>query len=543
MIPHTIYGLHDPPPVSRLAEFVPLWIVFPVGVGKDPHNVSGLAGAAPYKAAGCGIIARTTVDWSGGGCIPERQYYADYAQRCANFASASPDVDVIVIGNEPNHVVERPHAQPILAASYADCFNRCYAAIKAVRPQVQVVPAAIAPWYTDAYDSDWIAYQFDMLVQIDQCDGLCIHAYTHGADPALIQSLDEMATWPGRYYHFQHYRQLLDATPMRYDALPIYITETDQTDPWTDINSGWVQAAYAEIDDWNQAHTQQIRCGCLYRWGAFDRWDMSNKPGVIDDFKAAIACGYTWTEEEPDMPEWKIIHQNKCELGFHDQQGIGELTVPNGTSVHWIQGSAQGDHNRVEADHKTLPQTEVYEGVNSAALMWRYSTGSAALVSDPIYIEAGKPVRGSCMYQHVFDGGNGGARMGIVVGGSTDPFGAGKYTWPKNETSPFAAGCIAWGGWRSTYSGNLANRLWAKLDTPEVVPAGAYVRFICQFNADDPAISSAGILDVMTVEQYTDATTPQPEPEPEPTPGACVGLTAEKLARAIEALVADLRMP
>jgi hypothetical protein len=240
------------------------------------------------------------------------------------------------------------------------------------------------------------------------------------------------------------------------------------------------------------------------------------------------------------MPVWKLIHQNSCELGFHDQEGIGELTVPDRTSVHWIQGSMEGDHNRVEADYKTYPQPEVYEGAYSAALMWRYSTGSAAIVSDPIYIERDKPVRGSCMYQHIIDGGNGGAHMGIVVGGPGDPFNQSRFAWPKDEPDPFEVGAIAWGEWQSTYRG-VPNRKWVQLFTPEITPSGDYVRFICLFNADNPAISSAGIFDTITVEQYTDSGTPPVEPPIEPSPDKTNALTAGQLATALEAAAAALR--
>ena len=81
----------------------------------------------------------------------------------------------------------------------------------------------------------------------------------------------------------------------RWRHLPVFITETDQDEPWADANTGWVQAAYAEIDSWNrQPHAQQIRALLLYRWPKLDRWAIEGKGQVIDDFRAALAHGYRW---------------------------------------------------------------------------------------------------------------------------------------------------------------------------------------------------------------------------------------------------------
>ena len=76
-----------------------------------------------------------------------------------------------------------------------------------------------------------------------------------------------------RYFNFQAYRNFMDAVPPAMRSLPVYITETDQDVPWLDQNNGWVRAAYAEIDRWNQqANAQQIRALVLYRWPPFDKW-------------------------------------------------------------------------------------------------------------------------------------------------------------------------------------------------------------------------------------------------------------------------------
>jgi len=78
-------------------------------------------------------------------------------------------------------------------------------------------------------------------------------------------------------------------------GLPVYITETDQNDPWAHSNTGWVQAAYAEIDGWNQDPThQKIRCLILYRWSRDDQWSFQDITEVRDDFRAALDHDYRW---------------------------------------------------------------------------------------------------------------------------------------------------------------------------------------------------------------------------------------------------------
>ncbi len=75
----------------------------------------------------------------------------------------------------------------------------------------------------------------------------------------------------------------------------MYITETDQFVPWAPRNTGWVQAAFAEIDEWNQEPThQKIRCLLLYRWQRYDRWAFRDILEIQDDFRAALDNDYRW---------------------------------------------------------------------------------------------------------------------------------------------------------------------------------------------------------------------------------------------------------
>jgi hypothetical protein len=101
------------------------------------------------------------------------------------------------------------------------------------------------------------------------------------------------APYHGRLFEFRAYRDFLAAVPAEMRKLPVYITETDQNERWADQNSGWVQAAYYEVDQWNQRPgSQKIQTLVLYRWKSFDQWGIEHKPGVIQDFRAAVARSY-----------------------------------------------------------------------------------------------------------------------------------------------------------------------------------------------------------------------------------------------------------
>lgn len=548
-----ILGMHEPPPDDWLARYMPRgWILTLHEIGSDPENRTGFD-HRPWVNRGYGVMARLQYRFgTNAGTIPLESEWPRFALRVGHFIVGSPYCKIFILGNESQHPNEWPGGVPILPGQYAECYAQCWDIKQAFAPGAQLALAPVAPWaavvqYPGNERGDWVQYQLDVLTELQNRgvmpDAITLHAYTRGSDPALAKSEDPFgAPFGDRRAQFRVYRDILENLPARYRDLPVYMTEIDQYGPWENVRNGYVPAIVNEIDAWNrQPGAQQIWAAVLYRWPKHDQWAIDGKSAVYDDIRVACDLGVQWKrQEEEPMPVWKKVHQNNCELGFYDQEGVGELTVPVGTKVHWLQGSVQGNFNRVEADAKTRPQPEVYEGIRSAALMWRSSTGSAALVSDKIYVEAGKPVRGSSMYQHVIDGGNGGARMGIVVGSASDPFSAGRYSWPKTGPSPFESTAIAWGGWQSTYA-KLANRVWARLETPEIVPSGDYIRFICQFNTDDRANSSAGIFDVMTIEQYTDSAAPQPEPEPSPAPIICGGVSAERLAQAFEAAAAKLR--
>jgi len=312
-----IFGIHDQGGEQWMADKKKKgWVLITEDIGRNPYDQSGKDYTA-LQNAGYGVIVRLNHGYANPpfgsypGTIPEGdangQKHQEFAVRCGNFAEHSQGCHIWIIANEMNHPNEwpgGPHGQMITPQMYADCFKRCYTQIhrRTGHGPDQVVVGAVAPWNANAQYAgnergDWIRYLADTLTLLGgRCDGIALHVYTHGYEPARITSFDRMdAPFKDRYYEFRTYRQFMEAIPPSQRGLPVYITETDQNDPWARRNTGWVQAAYAEIDKWNQDAThQKIRCLLLYRWLAHDQWSFADIQEVKDDFRVALSNDYRW---------------------------------------------------------------------------------------------------------------------------------------------------------------------------------------------------------------------------------------------------------
>ncbi len=415
-----IFGIHEPGGEQYMLEAGrPGWVLFTEGIGRDPYNRSG-RDYRSWAARDLGVMVRLNHGYYPLGTIPPSDEHPNFARRCANFVAASQGCHIWIIGNEMNYAAERPgigirsgprlladdpaHADPFLRGLpsrfgalnpvlamadartrsaegeiitpevYARCYRLCREAIHQVPGHEEdlVLVGAVAPWNVDTRYSgnpsgDWVRYFRDILLLLgpEGCDGITLHAYTHGPDPQLIQDETRLSTFSQYHQQFRVYQDFLQAVPANMRHLPVYITETNQGDPWLDANNGWVKAAYAEIHAWNsRPDTQKIRALVLYRWPRMDKWYIEGKRGVIADFREALQHDYRW-DQPPDpsgLPPYGV-EWVRAEIPAPLHAGdtvVAPVTVRNVGALPW---PAQGANpvrltyrfyrNRVEVE---LPQ-------------------------------------------------------------------------------------------------------------------------------------------------------------------------------------------
>ncbi|MEA3406593.1 MAG: LysM domain-containing protein [Chloroflexota bacterium] len=305
-----IFGLHD-----RGGEHFMSWagrkgwVLCTEELGAEPNDWRGKA-YTDLVDNGFGVIVRLNHGYGEKGTLPRSSHYRDFAKRCGNFVEQSTGCHIWIIGNEPNLAVERPggprHGEVITPDKYVEAFRTCREEIRSRsnHGDDQVLTAAVGPWNTQTtYESnpsgDWVVYFRDVLEQLEgKLDGMALHTYGRSANPAHIVSEACMdPPFDHRRKMFRTYVDFMEAIPQSLRHLPVYITETDQNIAWLDVNNGWVQEAYAEIDRWNGNIThQKIRSLILYRWErhAGDIWHIQGKSGVINDFRGALQHEYRW---------------------------------------------------------------------------------------------------------------------------------------------------------------------------------------------------------------------------------------------------------
>lgn len=301
--PSTLYGIHDVQGSSFLLENnCRGWLVQSVKVTADPP--------ADYTAlvnAGCRVLVRLNHGYGSEGTIPLPEGYETFARQCADWVAASRGAQLFIIGNEMNTAAERPRGQPILPTDYARCFLKCRAAIQA-KPgfaDANVIPGAIGPYniettYPANPTGDWVKYYADVMALLkNQCDGIAIHCYSRGQKPADIVNQDKFPPpYQNNYRGFLAYQNFMRAVPASMNKLPVYITETQpliNDEPnWLNQNTGWVTAAFAEINRWNSISSNQpIQALTMFRWlNTDDNWCFSTRPNVLDDFRNAIAQNF-----------------------------------------------------------------------------------------------------------------------------------------------------------------------------------------------------------------------------------------------------------
>lgn len=344
-----LYGFHEPSSLDALPQGAGWFLhLAEVGDNDDPHPGVNLS---KYTDQGYGTICRLQYSWSGGGTFPLPDKLDVYVERVRTLVANSRGCHIWQIGNEPNHPNEWSNGSgytPSCTPAYsAQVYDRCWSAIHATpgHQDDEVLLAPCAPWIVVG-GVDWIEYFTRMIDYCATIDGFAVHTYSRdSAHPFSITSPSRMNPPHERYSNnWQTLSDWLNVIPAPFRTRPVYLTETNQGDrPWSNINTGWVSAMYAELDRHNQAGGQVVRCALLYRWPHHDQWGIEGNQAIIDDMHAAIAHKYTWVETEPpikpppggDMPE---LQNPSFEEGWHEQDA-GELVLPDGWALEYVDGN------------------------------------------------------------------------------------------------------------------------------------------------------------------------------------------------------------
>jgi hypothetical protein len=169
------------------------------------------------------------------------------------------------------------------------------------------------------------------------------------------------------------------AIDVRFQGLPVYLTEVCVADKaWRNANTKFVQAVYAEIDDWNRHRTDRpISCAALYRW-EHDKWAFHDKPRVHADFYASVSHGYTVpATDTPDPPEETMLLNPGLEPPYNRQEA-DEISIAD----KWTASYNQVDHassKRPEwkAETPATGEGRVLEGAAAQKWFWTFGVGQA----------------------------------------------------------------------------------------------------------------------------------------------------------------------
>ena len=342
------------------------WVVVGEDIGHDTDNESG----KDYRSLaddGFGVIVELSHDHGDGGTLPLSYLYESFATRCGHFVRQSRGCHIWVLGSEPNAWRSRPERgkpqeEAITPHLYSRCYKKCRAAILSQpgHEEDMVLVAAVAPIEADTIypgnkRGDWVRYLQDVLLLLgsDNYDGVAVHAYTRGNAAELVTSSQRMEPpYADRRLHFSSYQDVMAVIAPR---TPVFITRAHPRSPWGrgvpnqgwpdgDSDSRWVQAAYQEIDSWNQAYPDhQIRSLVLYRWGEEtieeSLYTIGDRPGIVRDFGSALANDYRWSL--PARPDYRtaFLTQNTPETVMAGDTVHVEFRLRNDGSKPWNAGS------------------------------------------------------------------------------------------------------------------------------------------------------------------------------------------------------------
>jgi len=213
-----------------------------------------------YNNHGAAIITRVDYNWGETVPSPANPHRASWADSVLGVVSAlGGQCRRWIIGNEPNIVGEGNGwaNNQVTPAGYAAVYHEIRAAIKAVRPNDEVLlappsPGGVIPGVRWMAGNDWLAATIDAVHALPggEIDGFAIHAYGNpfvGAAAAVQGFRNDYASQLA----------VIDSRG-KHDA-PVYITEWNRATSATgnlaaneQVTADFIRGSLADVHAWNQ---------------------------------------------------------------------------------------------------------------------------------------------------------------------------------------------------------------------------------------------------------------------------------------------------
>jgi hypothetical protein len=280
----TLRGVHDRAGADWLArEGLTGWCLQAVYLGTEPValNLEGYANAGVRMLVNLRYSYAT--DDGGQGTMPGPERLPAFEEACVETMRRNPAAWAFVYGNEMNNPREYPRNHELTPGYYAESYNQVWAARP---PGARMFLGAIDPFNPGW--GDWRESWRWVMDEIAGCDGLAMHAYTHGPDLSRIWGHQKFGDAPltGVYYDLRVLESQMAIVPTWARSKPVVVTETnhfvraDGEIGWMDVDGGeWARRAYEYFA------AMGVAGACLFRFN-YDGWRFGNLPRVLAALKA-----------------------------------------------------------------------------------------------------------------------------------------------------------------------------------------------------------------------------------------------------------------
>ena len=213
--------------------------------------------AAQHNAS---IITRIDYNWGETVPSPTNPHRAAWANNVLGVVNAlGAHSRVWIIGNEPNIVGEGTNwpSSQVTPAGYAAVYHEVRSAIKAVRPQDEVLvagpsPGGIIPGVRWMAGNDWLGQTIDAIHAIPGAgiDGFAIHAYGNPFASAAVAV---------QQFRNEYAGQLAVIDGRGHSHASVYLTEGNRSTNTTgnpaaneQVTADFIRGALADVHAWNQ---------------------------------------------------------------------------------------------------------------------------------------------------------------------------------------------------------------------------------------------------------------------------------------------------